>query len=81
MPEMRKQVKAMEEKYKGIARLKETKEAVKILKNELIWAMVDERKRVSMMPAVPPEEWLTLSVYHRLGLNIKFSDSQIAKLF
>ena len=49
---MKERVKALEEKYKDIAQLKEMKEAVVGLKDELVWAMVNEKKNVSMMSRI-----------------------------
>ncbi len=44
---MEQQVKVLEEKYRDIAQLKEMKEKVKNLKEELIWAIVRDQGEVS----------------------------------
>ncbi len=43
---MEEQVKILEEKYKDIAQLKEMKERVRILKEELMWAIVRDKTLV-----------------------------------
>ena len=44
---MEEQVKILEEKYKDIAQLKEMRENVKMLKEELIWANVRDKNLVN----------------------------------
>jgi len=46
LPEMKKQVKKLEDKYKDIAQLKTMKEQVEELKKERVWAEVIELEKV-----------------------------------
>ena len=45
---METHVKELEEKYKDIAQLEEIREKVKLLKKELVWAHVRDKRNVSV---------------------------------